>query len=118
MCGQSLAFFPLDCEEDFLEMSGAGPAVSVGPETRTLNMSELDHCPSAVHICLSPSWLAFSSVNYGWGQDLCRSSFGSGRHPGFKVSSTSVPLFQSHMEVLTCHSFMVQILSVSSVVAY
>lgn len=33
-------------------MSGAGPAVSVEPGTWTLSMPELDHHPSAVHICL------------------------------------------------------------------
>lgn len=89
--GQSSAFFSLDCEEDFLEMSGAGPAVSMGPGTWTLSMLALDHRPSAVYICLPPFQPAFSSVKYGWEQDLRRSSLGSGRHPGFRASSISAP---------------------------
>lgn len=118
MRGQSSSFFFLDFEEDFLKMSDAGPAVSVGPGTLTLSMSELDHRPSPVHICLLPSWPAFSSVKYGWGQDLGRSPFGSGRHPGFRASSTSAPALSVSLEVLTCHSFLVLILSVPGVVAY
>lgn len=38
-----------------------------------------------------PSWPAFFSVKYGCGQDLYRSSFSSGSHSGFRVSSTSAP---------------------------
>lgn len=48
-CVWPILFFPFDCEEDFLEMSGAGPAVLVGPGTWALSMSELDHHPLAVH---------------------------------------------------------------------
>lgn len=45
MCGQSSSSFSSDCEDGFLEMSGAGPAVLVGPGTGALSMSELDHHP-------------------------------------------------------------------------
>lgn len=111
MCDQSSSFFSLDCEGDFLEMSGTGPAVLVGPGTGALSVSELDHHPPAVHACLTPSYPAFSSVKYGWDQDLCGSPFISGRDPGSSTPGTLIQLFHSHLEAPSCHSFLVSILS-------
>lgn len=61
VCGQSSSSLSLDCEDDFLEMSGAGPAVLVGSGTGALSMSELDHhtllCTQASPLPSHPSQL-------------------------------------------------------------